>query len=62
MTIESEQKIRDLLEQSVAARGALDVEDVLGRLRKALEEHIRHAKISLATQASLIDSDTPPGT
>jgi len=60
MTIESEQKIRDLLKEALAAKDAQEVDHVLGRLRKALEEHVRHAKISLGTQVSLIGTDLPP--
>ena len=59
MSGETERKIQDLLAQALAAKDAQDVERVLVELRKGLEEHILHAKISLAAQASLIDSDTP---
>ena len=59
MSVETEQKIRDLLAQALAARGAQDVERVLGELRKALDEHIQHAKVTLASQASLFELETP---
>jgi hypothetical protein len=59
LSIETEQKIKSLLRQALAAKDAEDVERVLGELRKALDEHIWHAKVSLASQASLIQSETP---
>ena len=59
MSIETEQKIRDLLTQALESRDAQDVEGVVGDLRKALEQHILQARVSLSSQASLFEPDTP---
>jgi hypothetical protein len=59
VSIETEQKIRVLLTQALAAKDAQDVERVLSELRRALHEHILHAKVSLASQASSFEPETP---
>lgn len=59
---ETEKKIEELLTQALAVKDPQDVERVLSELRNALEAHIWHAKVSLATQASLIESESPQQT
>lgn len=57
---QADQRIEGLLKQALAVKDTRDVERVLSELRKALEEHIRHAKVSLASQVALMEPEIPP--
>jgi hypothetical protein len=59
VSVETERKTKELLTGALAAKDAQDVERVLGELRRALHEHILHAKVSLGPQASLFEPETP---
>jgi len=56
---QTEQRLKNLCAQAIQTNDIHDVERILADFRAALEEHIRHAKVSLASTAYLINDQDP---
>lgn len=59
MSDETEQRLKNLCAQANQTNDIHDVERILADFRAPLEEHIRHAGISLASTAYLINDQDP---
>jgi len=55
----TEERIRQLCAEAVAATSQSDVERIFPELRAALEEHVKLAKQSLQSQMSTINAVDP---